>query len=258
MRNTIKRREKITYLTQENGQVEVESLAREFGVSTVTIRNDLNTLHKNGLVVRTRGGAVLSTHLTRELSLKDRYSKHSLWKKAIGEAVANLITDGDSLILDSGTTIEEVAKALKGHKNLFIATNGLNISLALAEQESCEVIVTGGALRKKSFSFYGRHAEEALRNLRVDKLILGADGVDLESGITTFFEPEAALNRIMCEVSREIIAVVDSSKLNQRGFHMICGLEKISTMVTNNDVPEGYRAELEKLGIDLIIVETYP
>lgn len=243
-------------MTQENGQVEVESLAIEFDVSTVTIRNDLNTLDKNGLVVRTRGGAVASTHLTRELSLKDRYSEHSLGKRAIGEAVAKLVNNGDSVVMDSGSTIEEVAKALKNHKNLLVATNGLNTSLVLAEMDAGEVIVTGGTLRKKTFSFYGRHAEEVLRQLRVDKLILGADGIDLEAGITTFFEPEASINRIMCEIASEIIAVVDSSKFDRRGFHMICGLDKISTLVTDNDVPEDFRVKLKELEIDLIIVDT--
>ena len=251
----IERRREIIRQTESQGRVDVVALARQFEVSAVTIRNDLNALNAKGLVVRSRGGAVASTRLTRELSMQEKYRENLSVKRSLGRAVAGLIDeDVRSLVLDSGTTMEEVASCLLGRSDLTIMTNGLNIALALAPADGIEVLVTGGTLRKRSMSFYGRQAEESLGFLHFDKLILGADGVDLKAGVTTHFAQEASLNRAMCKAVGEVILVTDSSKFGKSGPHIICGPADIDRLVTDAGVPDGFVAALSAEGVDVHVV----
>ena len=255
MLSLIERRGEIVRLTESNEKVDVGQLAKQFGVSTVTIRNDLNALSARGLVVRSRGGAVASTRLTRELSVQEKYKEHLSVKRRLGQAVAGLIGfDDRSIVLDSGTTTEEVALCLIGRSNLSVMTNGLNIASALAATDGIDVRVTGGALRKKSMSFFGRQAEESLRYLHFDKLILGADGIETRVGVTTHFEQEASLNRMMCEVARQVILVADSSKFGRCGSHVICKLKDIDVLVTDAGVPRELPKMLEAEGVEVHVV----
>ncbi|MDE0005893.1 MAG: transcriptional repressor AgaR [Rhodospirillaceae bacterium] len=255
MLNLIERRKEIVRLTETNERVDVEALAKQFAVSAVTIRNDLNALSAKGLVVRSRGGAVASTRLTRELSLQEKYRKNLSVKRQLGQTVADLIDDeARSLFLDSGTTTEEVALCLLGRTNLTVTTNGLNIATALAGSDGVEVRITGGALRKKSRSFYGRQAEESLRYMHFDTLILGADGVDMRVGVTTHFEQEASLNRMMCQAARQVILVADSSKFERRNSHVICRLSEIDMLVTDNGLPSEIQRAVEAQGVRLYVV----
>ena len=256
MLNVIERRSEIVRQTESKGKVAVEELARQLSVSQVTIRNDLNVLSNRGLVVRSRGGAVASTRLTFELSVQEKYLDNFPRKRRLGRAVADLIcADTRTLVLDSGTTTEEVAVCLREHSDLTVMTNGLNVATALAPAEGIEILVTGGHLRKKSMSFYGKHAEDSLRYLHFDKFILGADGIDPEIGITTHFDQEACLNRVMCRVSEETILVADSSKFGKRGSHIICALSDINTLVTDAGIPGEIANALIEAGINLLLVE---
>lgn len=254
MSKTIERRQEIIHLIKQQGKVDIEQLSQKFQTSAVTIRSDLNALDKKGLLIRTRGGAMVNNRLTQELSVNEKHSKHHKVKQRIAKFAANLVEDGDALLLDSGTTTEEISRHLKHKKDLIVMTNGLNIANELADTESTQVLLTGGTLRKKSQSFYGRSAEEQLKDLRFDKLFLGVDGFDLHTGITTHFELEATLNRVMCNISREVIAVTDSSKFNQRGFHIICASAQISRLITDKDIPQNYLQALEKEGVIVDLV----
>jgi DeoR family transcriptional regulator of aga operon len=118
-----------------------------------------------------------------------------------------------------------------------------------------ELMLTGGLLRKKSMSFYGNIAEKSLRDYNFNKLILGVDGFDLKAGLTTHFEKEASLNRMMCDIAHEIIVVTDSSKFDQRAFHVICGSDQIHSLVTDSGIPESYAEYLTKQGVQLHIIE---
>ncbi len=254
MLTTIERRQEIVEQTNKEGKVDVGELAEKYQVSTVTIRNDLNSLDKKGLVVRSRGGAVINSRIAKELSVKEKHCEHLSVKQKLAVVAASLISDGESIILDSGTTTEEIAKQLHNHSNLVVMTNGLNIAAELAAIEETEVIITGGTLRKKSLSFYGRQAESSLMNLRFDKVFLGVDGIDEKAGLTTHFEQEANLNRMMCDISKEVIAVTDSSKFNRNGFYIISSLDEIDTLLTDSRIPQSYIDYLEEKRINLIIV----
>lgn len=253
--NTIERQQEIVRLTNELGKVSVTELAQRFGVSEVTIRNDLTILDQKRLLLRSRGGAMVNDALGRELSLKEKRHKNSELKQRLGQCVAALIADDERIILDSGTTTEQVAAQLHGHKNLTVMTNGLNVALQLAQHDKTKVMLTGGTLRKKTMSFYGPQAENCLRFYQFDKVILGADGFDLTAGLSTHFEAEANLNRQMCQVAREVIVVTDSSKFSQRGFHLVCPPQAIHTLVTDSALPGELAAQLQAVGIRLLLVD---
>ena len=259
MLSLIERRKEIVQQTESEERVHVEGLAKQFDVSTVTIRNDLNALNAKGLVVRSRGGAIASTRLTRELSVQEKYKENLSTKRRLGQAVANLIGDDvRSVVLDSGTTTEEVALCLLGRSNLTVMTNGLNIAAALASTDGIEILVTGGILRKKSMSFFGRQAEQSFRYLHFDKLILGADGFDTDVGVTTHFEPEASLNRMMCAAAREVILVTDSSKFGRCCPHVICKFSEIDTLVCDVGIPSGLVETLTSGGVDVHVIDDTP
>ena len=199
MLNTVERRSEIVKLVESKGNVTVKELSEMFQISTVTIRNDLNDLSRTGLVVRARGGAVASNRLTKELTINEKHKKNHKVKVALGKYAASLIQDDDAIILDSGTTTEEVANYLNDKSNLVVMTNGLNIAYQLARVDGCDVFMIGGQLRKKSMSFYGHDAESKLKDYNFNKVILGVDGIDISKGLSTHFEPEAVFNRIMCK-----------------------------------------------------------
>jgi DeoR family transcriptional regulator of aga operon len=255
MISTAQRRLEIVRMTQDKGQVSINELCAAYGVSAVTIRNDIKELHARGLIVQSRGGALKNNRLTQELSIREKSGENILVKQRLGKMVAELIADGDSIVLDSGTTTLEVARCLADHKNLVVMTNGLNIALELSKYEEVEVLTTGGKLRRKSQSFYGRQAEESLKNLRFNKAVIGVDGFDVNSGITTYFEPEACLNRLMCESAAEVITVTDSSKFNRHSLHLIRPLANINTVVTDDAISKEHLRILTQQGIKVLLVK---
>ncbi|WP_159821203.1 transcriptional repressor AgaR [Colwellia sp. 20A7] len=255
MLNTIERRQKIIDKVNELSRVDVAQLASEFNVSTVTIRTDLNDLSKRRLLIRSRGGAVAISKITKELSVKEKHCENSHIKEKLAEAAVQLINNDELIILDSGTTTEEIAKLLQNHENLVVMTNGLNIATELSHLQNSEVLMTGGTLRQKSLSFYGRQAEASLNNLRFDKVILGVDGVEISSGFTTHFEHEATLNRLMCNISKEVIVVTDSSKFGRSGLYIIDSLDSIDTLITDNKIPSQYIDYFQSKNVKLIIID---
>ncbi|RLV59121.1 DeoR/GlpR transcriptional regulator [Parashewanella curva] len=255
MLSTIERRNEIVNMINEVGRLEVQTLAEKFNVSTVTIRADLNDLDNKRLLIRSRGGAIAAKNIAKELSVKEKHCENNVIKGKIADAAIKLINDGEVLLLDSGTTTEQVAKKLGSHKDLVVMTNGLNIANELANLSDVEVMMTGGKLRQKSLSFYGRQAEASLENLRFDKLILGVDGIDDTASITTHFEQEASLNRVMCRSAKQIIVVADSSKFAKSGFHIILNLSAIDVLITDSKIPESYKTFAANANVKLIIVD---
>lgn len=253
--DSTERRHEILQLVVEGRGVRVADLAQQFGVSEVTIRADLKLLDERGMVSRTHGGAVASNRIMRELSLSEKSVARTAIKRKLAAAACDLIADGESIILDSGSTTAEIAKLLPRFDQLVVMTNGLNVALNVSDASNVQIMMTGGMLRSKSQSFFGRHAEAAFLHYNFDKLFLGVDGIDLRAGITTHFEPEALLNRRMCEVAKEVIAVSDSSKFNLSGVHKICSLADLDVLVTDSGVPPEFIDALEDHGVRLVIVE---
>ncbi|MDA0149177.1 transcriptional repressor AgaR [Vibrio sp. LaRot3] len=255
MKSAVERRMEIVNVVNQNGKARVEDLAAQFDVSSVTIRSDLSFLEKNGYVVRSHGAAIPNTGVIAELSVQEKRRQNSGVKSLIGQAAAKLIENGDTVILDSGTTTREIASSLKSLEDVVVMTNGLDVAMELASAPGVEVLMSGGVLRKNALSFSGPQAENSLKNYRFDKVFLGVDGFDLRAGITTHNEQEASLNRLMCEISEQVIAVVDSTKFGKRSCHMIREFGNIDILITDSQIPEDYLQGLREMKVEVIIVE---
>jgi Transcriptional regulators of sugar metabolism len=256
MKSTSERREQTLAMIRKQGSVQVTDLAKWFEVSTVTIRNDLAFLEKQGIITRAYGGAFLNESNTvyPEHSFEDKSQLNPSVKSQIGKAAAELICDGNTIILDSGTTTNYIANCMSDLKDVITMTNGLNIANTLMPAQGVEVIMLGGHLRRKSMSFYGSQAEKTLESYHFNKLFLGVDGFDLAKGITTHNEYEAQLNRRMCDVADEIIVVTDSSKFGRISLHKILEPGKVSKVITDQAIPEFYLEGLQHAGIDVILI----
>ncbi|MDX1301324.1 transcriptional repressor AgaR [Photobacterium sp.] len=256
MKSAVERRMEIVNVVNQDGKARVEDLADRFSVSSVTIRSDLSFLEKNGYVVRSHGAAIPNTGVIAELTVHEKRRQNAGIKSLLGQAAAQLIESGDTVILDSGTTTREIASNLKNVEDVVVMTNGLDVAMELSSASGVEVLMTGGVLRKNALSFSGSQAENSLKNYRFDKVFLGVDGFDLRSGITTHNEQEASLNRLMCEISEQVIAVADSSKFGKHSCHMIREFGHIDTLVTDSDIPEEYAQGLRDMRVNLVIVDT--
>jgi len=248
------RRRAILDLLKRDGRVLVGDLARHFDTSQVTIRKDLEVLDAQGVVHRTHGGA-LPAHegALEDPSLREKEKLHRKEKLHIASAAARLVSEGQVVILDSGTTTTAIAHALRNFRNLTIVTNSVNIAAELSGA-SVEVILTGGTLRKNSFSLVGPIAEDTLRRLNADILFLGVDGFDVLYGLSTPNLLEAKVNRVMVEVSRRTVAVCDSSKFGRRSLSLIAPPNALHQVITDHGIPKADLRALKKAGIEVTLV----
>ncbi|GAK87758.1 transcriptional repressor of aga operon [Vibrio ponticus] len=256
MTTTAQRREEILHYIQTHQKGEVNHFSELYDVSEVTIRNDLNYLEKKGCVTRCYGGALLNNQFAFERPLNDKKQLNCDIKAKLGEYAASLVQSGDKIILDSGSTTEQIAHHLNPKHNLVVMTNGINIAYHLANQENIEVMVSGGVMRHNSYSVHGTGGEEFLAGFRFNKLFLGVDGFDKIAGITTPHQGEADINRKMVEAAQTVIAVTDSSKFNRQSFCLIARPEQLNILITDSGIPQDYVEQLTEMGVDVRIVDT--
>lgn len=252
---TAERRSIILKKLEENSQVNVVDLSKLFKVSEVTIRNDLSSLADSNLLVRARGGAIKASMVSRDVKLSEKTKKNLKEKKAIAKLAAELINEGDTVLIDSGSTTEEIAKELADAKSLTIVTNALNIVSQFTDNPGITVIVPGGVLRHSSFSLAGTSSEQNLNEYYCDKVLLGVDAIDVRHGIFTPHIQEANFNRAMIRNSKEVIVVTDSSKFNKRSLTKIAEISAVHTIVTDSGLTNDLRKILEDQGIRVIIAE---
>lgn len=251
------RRRHILDLLDHAKRVTVRELAHAFSVSAVTVRGDLEALAQMGALVRSHGGAVKPHSPAPDLpiSLKERLRQSE--KARIGALAASLIRDGETVIFDSGTTTAAVARCVAGLRlnSLTVITNALNIALELANLPNVSIIMLGGMVRGAALSLVGPHAEQALTNLTADRLFLGVDGIDPELGLTTPDVLEAQLSALMIRVSREVIAVADSSKFMNRTLSVIGKIDAIHKLVTDSGIPPQMLKSLRAAGVEVMIAK---
>ncbi len=241
-------------MVNRDGRVLVPELARRFDTSQVTIRKDLEVLHNLRQLHRTHGGALpAGDRALDDPSLREKEQLHREEKLRIAEAAARRVSSGQVIILDSGTTTTAIARALRTVRDLTIVTNAVNIAAELAGT-SIEVILTGGTLRKNSFSLVGPMAEDALRHLSADLLFLGVDGFDVNYGLTTPNLLESKVNRVMVEVAKRTIAVCDATKFGRRSLSLIVPTSSIQEMITDRGIAQTDLRALKKAGIEVTIV----
>lgn len=248
------RRRLIRELVQAQGRVSVEELSTRFDISVVTIRSDLNALAAAGLVVRTHGGALAQSD-TEELPITVKQKLHHDQKVRIAIEAVRLIRDGETIMLDSGTTTAEIAKQIRSLRieSLNVITNALNIAVLLASTPHVNLIMLGGQLRPHSYSLSGPQAVAALEGLYADRLFLGVDSLDPDIGLMTPHLLEAQLNLQMLKNSREVIAVADSSKLMKRNLSVIAGVEQIDKLITDRSADPAIVEQLRRRGVDVTL-----
>ena len=248
------RRQYIVGLVQKHGRVLVEELSASLGISRITIRKDLDYLQERGLVSRTHGGALLPGNgAISDPTLQEKEGRHSQEKVRIAAAAVNLVQEGQCVLLDSGTTTTVIARALKRFSRLTIITNAVNIAGELSGTDF-EVLLTGGSLRKNSFSLVGPLAEDMLHEMHADILFLGVDGFDLEVGLTTPNVMESRVNRAMVKASSLVVAVCDSTKFNRRSLSKIVDASVIHHVITDSGLPPETAEALRSAGIKLTLV----
>jgi DeoR/GlpR family transcriptional regulator of sugar metabolism len=248
-RNTPQRRHAILALLNEQGEVVVDALAQHFATSEVTIRKDLAELEKNGLLLRRYGGAV---PMPQEL-IGEPAQPISRHKQAIARAAVGLIREHARIIIDSGSTTAAMIRQL-GHKpGLVVMTNSLNVANALRDIEHEPVLLmTGGTWDPHSESFQGQVAEQVLRSYDFDQLFIGADGIDLARGTTTFNEL-LGLSRVMAEVAREVIVMVESDKVGRRIPNLELPWSSLHTLITDDRLDNQVAEQIRARGVQLIL-----
>jgi DeoR family transcriptional regulator of aga operon len=247
---------RIVDLVNRRGKCTVAELTEALGVSPVTVRRDLERLEEKKLVMRTHGGAIAwKDNLwegAHERSFNEKKETFAEEKEKIAEAAAALVEEGESVMLTPGTTNTLLAAKLARRKGLTIVTNASNLAAILGQTDN-EVILLGGTLRPKSFALVGPLAENALLNLRVDKLFLGVDGLDVVHGLTTPNLTEASVNRRMMAAAKQVIVVADHSKFRRVAFSHIAALEEVHAIVTDSPPAPNDEQRIRDLGIRLIL-----
>ena len=244
--NSFERRNKIVELVNSQGSVLVIDLSNSFGISEVTIRADLRLLEEKGLVTRFHGGAAkpgatVLDNENQEVVLEERYRLASDPKKRIAQAAASMIEEGMTVILDSGSTTMLIAEALTKRTNITVITNSLPAAFALSENKDITLVVCGGTVRHKTHSMHGTIAERSLQGISADLMFVGADGIDTTNGITTFNEGYS-ISSVMAAAAHKVVAVVDASKFNRRGFNQVLPMEKIDVVITDDSISDKDRS----------------
>ena len=243
----------ILEVIEADGRVTVADLSRRLDVSEVTVRRDLQTLAAQGLLRRAHGGALLPPPAAPEPPVLQRVSQTPTYKAQIGRAAADLVPEGSSVFIGSGTTTAQVARHLSGRKNLTVITNAINVAIEFAASEGVTVVMTGGMLRASELSLIGHLAELALREVRVDRAIVGMQAISLEGGMTNDYWPEVVTDRTVIEMAPEVIVVADHTKFGRVASAFIAPVTRVTTVVTDSECDPEVLAGLRALGIRTIV-----
>ena len=235
---TADRRRLILERVRGDGHADAVTLSRDFRVDGSTIRRDLARLERAGLIRRTRGGALPNDPSeVVDIPYEMRRVEREAAKHAIGRAAAELVKNGDTVILDTGSTTHEVALALRHHRNLTIITNDLLIGVIVARQPANRLLMTGGFVLTSHYTLTGPQAVAAFAGLHADWLFIGAEGIHPETGITNINVVEIPTKQAMIAAAKAVVFVADSSKFGRRAFAELCKLSEASVLLTDDDLP---------------------
>jgi DeoR family transcriptional regulator, fructose operon transcriptional repressor len=255
------REERLWRIAQELMQerkVLCNDLAAEFELTLASIRMDLAELEQRGIAKRVYGGAVLaeSSNIAKEPRFGERFDLQRAAKEAIGLATAALISDGETIMIDGGTTTVQVIRNLADKQKLTIISAALNdLWKELAPKPNLQIFLTGGFLRAESFSLVGEVAENTLHGFRASKAILGIDGVSIQNGLTTINFMEAGVKKHMIEASQELIIVADHTKLGKVCLIPVAPVDRATKIVTDAGASPEFVSELERRGVQVIIAD---
>ena len=237
MNNLNSRQEQIVQYLVETHFAKVESLVEVFGVSNETIRRDLKKLEQESFIIRTHGGAQYDNLRAREKQYEIRAQRNFAEKKSIARLAASYVKDGDSIVLNTGTSTLLLAKELGNRNNLIVITNSLDAANILVENESNEVCLVGGFLRKSGRGLSGDISCEVLSKFQADKVFLSIGGIAEKCGVTEYHVSESAVMRKMIEISNKVMVLSDYSKFNEIALNRVCAYKDIDYLFTDWNTP---------------------
>jgi len=249
------RREKILELLKEDGSAKVVDLAKIFKVTEVTIRQDLEKLEKEGLAFKEHGGAYLKNISDQVKSFSLAHRDNVDKKELIAAKCLEYIESGDTIILDSGSTTTEIAKKIKGLKNLTVITNALNIALMLGAEPGIEVIMTGGEFKPPTLSLTGQKAADFFKGINVQKLFLATAGISLKSGLTYPSLSDLVVKKAMIDAAETTYLVADFTKIGKSAFASLGALSLIDYIITDAGIEDKHKEVFRQNEIELIIAE---
>ena len=254
MKSIDERHKAILDILQLQGSVSVSDLSERLDVSEVTIRKDLSALENQNKLYRTHGRAIPISPYIGDRHINEKEKQAVQEKRLIGKAAAALVNEQDSILIASGTTILYMAKELVEKKNITVISASVSASSMLSQNKEINVVQLGGVVRESSVSVVGSFAEDMLKYFNCSLLFMGADGVDLDFGITTTNMMEANLNRMMMNTSQQTVLLVDSSKFGKKGFSKICGIKDVDRIITDENIPQMYLENIQDMGIEVTVL----
>ncbi|MCR8726140.1 DeoR/GlpR family DNA-binding transcription regulator [Frigidibacter sp. ROC022] len=249
------RRRRILEWLQEEGSARVRELAAAFQVSEATIRQDLEKLEGEGFITREHGGAFLNTVPSQVGAMTLHHTENMDLKRKIGACAAALVENGETIILDAGTTTTEVATRLVNRKNLTVITNALNIAMILGAVPGFAVHMPGGQFKAPTLSLSGDKSVEYFRNIFAGKLFLATAGVAIDAGLTYPSFADLQLKEAMIKAASHVYLVADSTKINRSSFTRLGALEVVNTFITDDGISDRDAKEFERRGIAILIAK---
>lgn len=250
---TNNRLKKILQIMEDEGDVRISELSQQLGVSEATIRRDLDALHADDKVLRVHGGAVLKERPLFEAPVQRRIRQNEQEKKAIAQAAADMIGAKEAVFLGSGTTTMEIAKCLVDRKDLSVVTNSLLVAQTLATCEGINLIFLGGFLRSGELSFIGHITEQAIKEVRVDKIIMGIPAIDVKAGLTNDYLPEVMTDRAILAMEADLIIVADHTKFGKTASAYMAPVTRIATLVTDAQTDKKILEAFRSKGIKIVV-----
>jgi DeoR/GlpR family transcriptional regulator of sugar metabolism len=250
---TPERQKQILSLLSQHGRLRVAEIVTQFSISEATARRDLESLASQGKAQRVHGGVIALEQAPPELPILEREREQSDEKALIGRAAAKLVHDNETLFLGSGTTVLEISRNLRDRKNLTVITNSLPVLNILAGNKEITVVSLGGMLRDSELSFIGHITEQALVEVRADKVFMGIRGVSLEHGLTNDYLQETLTDRAILKSGRDVIIVADHTKVNRVATVLLAPLKSMHTFVTDSSSDRKFIQALKKQEIDVIV-----
>lgn len=233
----VERKNAILQTLYDQGKVKIDELSSLLRVSTMTIRRDLDSLEKEGKVIRVHGGAVLSKPLVQETPFTQKENIKLKQKKEIAEKAVSFIKDGQTIMLDAGTTTLEIAKLIKQRENITIITNDIYIAAFLIDS-NLKVIVTGGEVQNNIGTMFGPQTDTFLQNVFVDHLFLGSPAIDIEAGVTSPSLEKSLMKKLMMEAAEATWLVADATKLDTKAFAKVCDLSDLTGFITDSSITD--------------------
>jgi len=250
------RLQKIAEYVQDKTRASVQKLCELFNVSESTVRRDLSELENRKLIRRTHGGAICLESVSFEPTYSDKEDKYRGEKQRIAKKAAELIEEGDSLIIDAGTTTLYLAAELSKFRDLTVVTNSINLIQLLSVMQGINIMAMGGMLRKNTMALAGPVAEDSLDRIRVDKAFIATNGFDSKIGLTTPNILEASIKQKMMKVSDQVIVMADHSKIGKVSFAKFGDLSDVDACITGDSILKEQAVEFEKSNIKIYLVET--